>query len=168
MPIFLDSGNLVEIDKFFQMGIIRGVTSNPTILLKEGVTGGMKGIKQRSVEIAKMISPYPLSVEVTTNDKKQMIEQAQEFAQWAENINVKITIHGPEGRVRKSRSHPRTGDQIRYSDQYHRDDERPAMLFGSHGRGYLCVDFWGPGQQYGIQLRAQRFASFGLCLTVSV
>ena len=81
------------------MGIIRGVTTNPTILLKDGVTGGMKGIKERSVEIARMIAPYPLSVEVTTNDFQKMLDQAQEFAAWANNINVKITIHGPNGEL---------------------------------------------------------------------
>jgi transaldolase len=99
MPIFLDSGNIKEIEKFFKMGIIRGVTTNPTILLKDGVTGGMKVIKERSVEIARMIAPYPLSVEVTTNDSQKMLEQAQEFAGWANNINVKVTIHGPNGEL---------------------------------------------------------------------
>ncbi|MFC2028111.1 transaldolase family protein [Chloroflexota bacterium] len=99
MPIFLDTGNISDIEKYLKMGIIRGVTTNPTILLQAGVTGGMKGIKERSVEIANMIDPYPLSVEVTTNDPKMMLEQAQEFAGWAENINVKITIHGPKGEL---------------------------------------------------------------------
>jgi transaldolase len=99
MPIFLDSGNIKEIEKYLKMGIIRGVTTNPTILLKDGVTGGMKGIKERSVEIARMIAPYPLSVEVTTNDTQKMLDQAREFAGWADNINVKITIHGPNGEL---------------------------------------------------------------------
>lgn len=99
MPIFLDTGNIREIERFLKMGVIRGVTTNPTILLKEGVTGGMKGVKQRSVKIARMIAPYPLSVEVTTNDPKMMLEQARELAGWAENIVVKITIHGPNGEL---------------------------------------------------------------------
>ncbi|MBI4858014.1 MAG: transaldolase [Acetobacterium woodii] len=99
MPIFLDSGKLNEIEKYLKMGIIRGVTTNPTILLKDGVTGGIAGIKNRSIEIAKMISPYPLSVEVTKTDKAAMITQAKDIAQWSENINIKITIHGPEGEL---------------------------------------------------------------------
>ena len=45
MSIFLDTGNLGEIERFHRMGIIRGVTTNPTILLKDGVTGGMPGIE---------------------------------------------------------------------------------------------------------------------------
>ena len=99
MAIFLDTGKIEEVEKYMRMGIIRGVTTNPTILLKDGVTGGMKAIKERSIEIAKIVGPYPMSVEVTTNDKEGMIEQALEFTQWAENVCVKITIHGPNGEI---------------------------------------------------------------------
>ena len=99
MAIFLDTGKIEDVLKFMEMGIIRGVTTNPTILLKSGVTGGKEAIKKRSIEIAKMIKPYPLSVEVTTNERLKMIEQAKEFGQWAENINVKITVHGPNGEL---------------------------------------------------------------------
>ncbi len=99
MSIFLDTGNFAAIKKFHEMGIIRGVTTNPSILLKEGVIGGLPGIKKRTLEIAKLIAPYPLSVEVTTNDCVQMVEQAREFSSWADNINVKITIHGPNGEL---------------------------------------------------------------------
>ena len=99
MPIFLDTGNIKDIEKFLKMGIIRGVTTNPTILLKDGVTGGLKGVKTRTAQIARLISPLPLSVEVTTNDQKKMLEQARELAAMAGNINVKITIHGPNGEL---------------------------------------------------------------------
>jgi transaldolase len=81
------------------MGIIRGVTTNPTILLKDGVTGGMRGIETRSKEIARLIAPFPLSVEVTTTDHDEVIRQAQTFAGWAHNIVVKVTIHGPDGEL---------------------------------------------------------------------
>ena len=99
MAIFLDTGKIEDVEKYLRMGIIRGVTTNPTILLKSGVTGGKEAIKKRSIEIANLIKPYPLSVEVTTNEPKKMVEQAKEFSQWAENINVKITVHGPKGEL---------------------------------------------------------------------
>jgi transaldolase len=99
MAIFLDTGSLKEVEKYMKMGIIRGVTTNPTILLKDGVRGGMEGIKRRSIEIAKLIAPYPLSVEVGRNEPQSMLAQAREFAGWAENIVVKITIHGPNGEL---------------------------------------------------------------------
>jgi transaldolase len=99
MPIFLDTGSLKEIEKYLKMGIIRGVTTNPTILLKDGVIGGIKGVRARSIEIARLIDPLPLSVEVCTNDPLQMQSQAQELAAMSPNINVKITIHGPNGEL---------------------------------------------------------------------
>ena len=99
MAIFLDTGKIDVINKYHSMGIIRGVTTNPTIMVKDGITGGMGGIKKQSIKIANIIHPYPLSVEVTNNDPKDMIKQGIEFSKWADNINVKITIHGPNGEL---------------------------------------------------------------------
>ncbi len=99
MAIFLDTGKIDIIKKYHLMGIIRGVTTNPTIMVQDGITGGMAGIKKQSIKIANLIHPYPLSVEVTNNDSKDMIKQAIEFSKWADNINVKITIHGPNGEL---------------------------------------------------------------------
>jgi len=99
LAIFLDTGDLDEVKSYHKMGIIRGVTTNPTILLKCGVTGGMEGIKNRILDIADCIKPYPLSVEVTSNKPDEMLSQAKALAGWADNINVKITIHGPEGEL---------------------------------------------------------------------
>lgn len=99
MPIFLDTGNAASVKKYHAMGIIRGVTTNPTILVKDGVAGGISAIKARSVEIARIIHPYPLSVEVTTNDRSKILEQAKELSAWADNVVVKITIHGPNGEL---------------------------------------------------------------------
>lgn len=100
MAIFLDTGDINEVKKYMKMGIIRGVTTNPTILLKSGVTGGMEGVKKRSIEIAKLIAPYPLSVELTKNNTpEEMIAEAKELSRWADNINIKVPIHGPNGEL---------------------------------------------------------------------
>lgn len=103
MAIYLDSSNLNEIETFHRMGIIRGVTTNPTIMVKDGVTGGIAGIEARSKAIARLVEPLPVSVEVTTNDRDGIVEQAQWFASWAENINVKVTVHGPDGELENMR-----------------------------------------------------------------
>lgn len=95
--IFLDTGKLEEIRKYHALGVIRGVTTNPTILSKDGVTGGWEGMERRCKEIAHLIDPLPLSVEVTTNDPDDVVKQARRLSAWAANINVKIPIHGPEG-----------------------------------------------------------------------
>ena len=99
MPIFLDTGNLREIERFYRMGVIRGVTTNPTILFKEGVIGGMRGIEERSRLIAKLIAPHPLSVEVTAAEREAVLRQAREFSSWGDNIVVKVTVHGPDGEL---------------------------------------------------------------------
>jgi transaldolase len=99
MAIFIDTGDINEIKKYLELGILRGVTTNPTILLKCGVKGGLKGVRNRCKEIAELIAPLPLSVELTNNDTDKMIKQAIEFSKWAENINIKVTIHGPNGEL---------------------------------------------------------------------
>jgi transaldolase len=99
MPIFLDTADLKEIKRYHRMGIVRGVTTNPTILLKANLGGGMRALEAHSKELASLIAPLPLSVEVTDNDPEIILEQAQTFAAWADNIVVKVTIHGPEGEL---------------------------------------------------------------------
>lgn len=99
MAIYLDTSNIDEIRKYTKMGIISGVTTNPTILHKEGATGGMKGLKEKMLEVARIVAPHPLSVEVTTNHREDMIAQAKEIAGWAKNIVIKITVHGPNGEL---------------------------------------------------------------------
>ena len=99
MSIFLDTSDYNLIKKFHQMGIIRGVTTNPTILIKEGLSGGISELESKAKDIAKLIKPYPLSLEVTSNDISEMLNQAKIFSKWSDNVNVKITIHGPKGEL---------------------------------------------------------------------
>ncbi len=95
--MFLDTGKLDEIQKYHALGIIRGVTTNPTILVKDGVAGGWQAIEKRCTEIAHLVDPLPVSVEVTSGKAEEMLEEARAFARWAGNINVKIPIHGEDG-----------------------------------------------------------------------
>lgn len=97
MPIFIDTCNIGEIKKFLQMGIVRGVTTNPSIILKENLSGGMAGVEKTARQIAELIHPLPLSLEVMSNDPLEMVKQAEKFAAWSDNINIKITVHGPNG-----------------------------------------------------------------------
>lgn len=86
MEIFIDSASITEIEKWLGMGVIDGVTTNPSIMLKDGVYDAEAGAK----EIATLVHPRPVSVEVTTNDLSEMLAQAQTFASWAPNIVIKI------------------------------------------------------------------------------
>jgi transaldolase len=93
MEIFIDSANLNEIQKWIDMGVIDGVTTNPSIMLKDGAFN----IETRAKEIAKLISPFPVSVEVTTNDLNEMLAQARKFDSWAQNMVIKIPQINQEG-----------------------------------------------------------------------
>ncbi len=98
--LFLDTGDLAEIEKYLTLGILDGVTTNPTIMKKSGVTGGFAAIKKRSIAIAEMIKPRPLSIETSSpeGNEQEILAQAREFAKWASNINVKVTITDQKGK----------------------------------------------------------------------
>jgi transaldolase len=86
MEVFIDSANITEIKRWLDTGIVDGVTTNPSIMLKDGIFD----IEEGAREIAELIFPRPLSVEVTSNDLEEMQEQGERFASWAANIVIKI------------------------------------------------------------------------------
>ncbi|MEK6543883.1 MAG: transaldolase family protein [Elusimicrobiota bacterium] len=97
MPLFLDASSLDEIAKYSKMGILGGVTTNPTIMAHDGIRG-VEAAKKRAKDIARALRPLPVSIEIFTDgDRAKMLAQAKEFASLADNINIKITIHGPHG-----------------------------------------------------------------------
>lgn len=125
--LFLDTGNLDLIKKYLDLGIIHGVTTNPTILKKDGVTDGFDAIRKRSIEIAELINPLPLSIEASSpeGNKDELKEQAEEFSAWAPNINIKITITDQRG-------NPNT-DVIAYLSEKNIAVNATAMMSVSQG-----------------------------------
>ncbi len=99
MAIFLDTSRVDQATKAMRMGIIRGVTTNPVIIAKEKEPGEPFSLEGKIKAMAKVVAPYPVSVEVTTNEPEGMVKQAKEFSSWAENIVVKIPVHGPGGEL---------------------------------------------------------------------
>src|SRR5579863_9819561 len=93
MQIFLDSANQKEIEKWLHQGIIDGLTTNPSIMFKDGVYDIEKGAQN----LCKMFGEKPVSVEVTTNDREEMVRQARVFARWAQNVVVKIPVINEDG-----------------------------------------------------------------------
>jgi transaldolase len=88
MQIFVDSANLGEIESWLRQGVVDGVTTNPSIMLKDGV----RDIEARARLLCQLLIDRPVSIEVTTNDPKEMLQQARIFAQWARNVVVKIPV----------------------------------------------------------------------------
>lgn len=84
MKIFLDTANIDDIKSCLKLGLVDGVTTNPSLIAKEGVS-----MKDRIQEILKIVSG-PVSVEVTTDQLDQMISQGLEYHSWHPNIYVKL------------------------------------------------------------------------------
>ena len=85
MKIFLDTANIDQIKKGAQLGIVSGVTTNPTLVSKEKTADYEAVVK----EICSII-PGPVSVEVLAEDAESMIKEAHLKASWAPNVNIKI------------------------------------------------------------------------------
>lgn len=85
MRIFLDTANIEQIRHGVKMGVVSGVTTNPTLSAKEGNTD----YEALSKEICSIV-PGPVSVEVLVEGVEPMIKQARQIATWAKNVVVKI------------------------------------------------------------------------------
>jgi len=86
MQFFLDTANLEDIKKYARLGIIDGVTTNPTLIAKEGVS-----LEKRVKEICQVV-PGPVSAEVIATDYEGMLQEARKIAAWAGNVYVKIPM----------------------------------------------------------------------------
>lgn len=84
MKIFLDTANLDEIRKGADFGILDGVTTNPSLVAKEG-----RGFKDVIHEIVDLVDG-PISAEVVSLDRAEMLKEGREYAKWHENIVVKL------------------------------------------------------------------------------
>ncbi|UCB42563.1 MAG: fructose-6-phosphate aldolase [Dehalococcoidales bacterium] len=86
MQIFIDSASVGEIVKWLEMGVIDGVTTNPTIMFEDGVYDIEAGVRT----ISALVDPLPTCVEVTTDEPDDMVVQARLFASWAPNVVIKV------------------------------------------------------------------------------
>jgi transaldolase len=87
MRLFLDTANIDEIREVARMGVLSGVTTNPTLMAKE------KGVeyRERVVEICEVVKG-PVSAECIARDVPGLIAEAKEVAAWHPNVVVKIPI----------------------------------------------------------------------------
>ena len=88
MKLFLDTANIEEIRQGAQMGVVTGVTTNPSLAAKEGI-GRPDAYRLAVQEIADIIDG-PISVEVVSQDAASMIAEGREIAEWIPNPWVKI------------------------------------------------------------------------------
>jgi transaldolase len=90
MKFFIDTANIDEIREANAMGVLDGVTTNPSLVSKEG-----REFMDVLADIVKVVDG-PISAEVTALEHDEMVEQARVLAKFHENIIVKIPII-PEG-----------------------------------------------------------------------
>jgi transaldolase len=87
MKIFIDTASPGEIRKAYEMGVIDGVTTNPTLISKEN-----KDFRSLIHEICEIIQGLPISLEVLSLKSEEMIGEARNLAEMGENIVVKIPM----------------------------------------------------------------------------
>jgi transaldolase len=87
MKFFIDTANPGEIRKAYEMGVIDGVTTNPTLISKEH-----KDFGPLIKEICDIIQGLPISLEVLSPNSQGMIEEAQKLSEMGQNIVVKIPM----------------------------------------------------------------------------
>ena len=86
LKIFLDTANLAQIKKYNELGLVDGVTTNPTLLSKE--TGDPEGTMR---EIVNTVSG-PVSLEVISTNFDGMVSEAHELSTYGKNVVVKIPM----------------------------------------------------------------------------
>lgn len=86
MKIFLDTADLNELKQGVAMGLVDGVTTNPSLIAKTGMT-----FEELAPKITRLIAG-PISLEVISDDAEGMIAEARELAKIAENVVVKVPM----------------------------------------------------------------------------
>jgi transaldolase len=93
MQIYLDSADHREIEKWMHEGVVDGVTTNPSILFKDGVFN----LEEGAYRLAALLGDRPLSVEVTSDNPSEMLGQGRALARLAPNVVVKIPVTNAKG-----------------------------------------------------------------------
>ena len=127
MKIFLDTANLHEIRKAKALGLVDGITTNPTLLAREGEKAETL-IRKISEEVS-----GPVNVEVTGSTHEEMIKEAKVIAAWGKEIVIKIPINLEGLKVAKMLSSEgiRTNVTLVFSASQ-------AILAAKAGATYVC------------------------------
>lgn len=91
--LFADGANKSGMLEMYRNPIIKGFTTNPTLMRKAGITD----YKAFALDILSIIKDKPISFEVFSDDFDEMHQQAQEIARWGKNVFVKIPVTNTKG-----------------------------------------------------------------------
>jgi transaldolase len=93
VKVFADGADLGGIIEMYKNPLIKGFTTNPTLMRKAGVTD-YEGFARKLLE---KVTDRPVSFEVFADDFPAMISQARKIASWGDNVNVKIPVMNTKG-----------------------------------------------------------------------
>jgi transaldolase len=129
MKVFIDTANIEQISQAARLGVVSGVTTNPSLVSKEGTADYETLVKK----ICAIISG-PVSVEVLAEDAASMIKEARVKASWAPNVNIKIpaTAEGLQAIVALKRENIATNMTLVFS-------VNQALLGALAGATYVSV-----------------------------
>jgi transaldolase len=132
MQIFIDTADIEEIKQAQAMGVLDGVTTNPSLVAKTG-----KEFEPCIKEILEVV-PGPVSVEVVATDFEGMMKEAGTYSAWGDNVVIKVPIIKEGLKAIKA-----------LSDEGHQGQRDPVLLphagpVGRQGRGGLYQPLCGP------------------------
>ena len=130
MRIFLDTANLEEIRRAAKLGVISGVTTNPSLAAREGI-GTASRYRDSVMEICEVVDG-PISVEVVSLEAEAMIEEGWGISQWHHNVVVKLpsTTAGFQAMSQLSRENVKINQTLCFS-------VNQAMLGAQAGSTYV-------------------------------
>jgi len=126
MKFFIDTANLDQIKEAASWGVLDGVTTNPTLLSREGVEP-----YRRIKEICAVV-PGPVSAEIVSTEHEKMVEEAKRVAKLASNVVVKVplTVDGIKTMVKLSELGIKTNATLVFS-------VNQAILAAKAGAAYV-------------------------------
>lgn len=90
MKLFVDTGDVAEVEKAAEWGILDGVTTNPTLIAKSG-----HGFKETVLKICELVPGGAISAEVVATNYDDMLKEALEISSWHPQIVVKVPLIEP-------------------------------------------------------------------------
>ena len=94
IKIFCDIADLQIIKKFNKKKIVKGFTTNPSLMRKAGA----KNYQLYSKQLLKVCNKKPISLEVFADDHKSMLKQGKKISEWGKNVYVKIPVVNSKNR----------------------------------------------------------------------
>jgi len=99
MKLFVDTGDIEEVRKAAEWGVLDGVTTNPTLIAKSG-----KGFRETVLKICELVPNGDISAEVVATDYDTMLKEALEVSSWHPSIVIKVPLIEPGIRLVKTLS----------------------------------------------------------------